>query len=579
MSEIHLGILVNGSKTENDLNIKNIAEFLGVDTEFISLSDGYFAKKIENAYAIAISSVNFSNNILKSEHAKLIANKKILIFGIDQAINTSDFFSHFSLTSVTCKPVENNKLCQLHNELENYIPELSQYSFTSKGIDGECVLYNADKNILKPIISLDSETFFGHINKNVFLLGSAQILDINQVITAKTKLSDNFLKFAPLIIFLRFVFREKCWHSSTTYANLIIDDPFLKKRYGFVKYNELLRNMDQHNYCTTIAFIPFNYKRTEKSVASLFNKRLDRLSICYHGCDHTAGEFGTLDKEHCAQIVRLSKIRMDEHKWRSEIDCDPITVFPQGVFSTYAMKELRDQGFIAACNTSIIACNADRNSLRFRDIMMPAILQYSGLPLFSRFYPNCDPLSLRINIFLGKPILIVEHHGFFEHGYAKVEKFVSSVSSIKANIKWSSLYDAVKNAYLEREKKKGSFECKIFTNIAEITNHSENWRECTILKPDIPDLKVEAVMIDGKKSIYTIANGYIKTTKSLSPNQRIRVEVKLAIKQTDNINVNLPILYKANAILRRILCDVRDNIIATNSIANNLVNGIKRFKR
>ncbi len=43
-----------------------------------------------------------------------------------------------------------------------------------------------------------------------------------------------------------------------TLACLIIDDPLLIPRYGKLNFAKLLREMNEHNFFTEIAFIPWN---------------------------------------------------------------------------------------------------------------------------------------------------------------------------------------------------------------------------------------------------------------------------------------------------------------------------------
>jgi hypothetical protein len=43
---------------------------------------------------------------------------------------------------------------------------------------------------------------------------------------------------------------------------LVIDDPLLKPRYGFLKFLPFLRLMQRHDFATSIAFIPWNWRRS-----------------------------------------------------------------------------------------------------------------------------------------------------------------------------------------------------------------------------------------------------------------------------------------------------------------------------
>lgn len=54
------------------------------------------------------------------------------------------------------------------------------------------------------------------------------------------------------------------------HACIIIDDPLLRENYGFLNYRKLLDLMDKHDFHTSIAFIPWNYNRTDKNLATLF---------------------------------------------------------------------------------------------------------------------------------------------------------------------------------------------------------------------------------------------------------------------------------------------------------------------
>ena len=76
------------------------------------------------------------------------------------------------------------------------------------------------------------------------------------------------------------------------YANLTIDDPWLTEPYGHLGYRALLEEMEKHNFHTTLAFIPWNYDRSEEDVVKLVRAHPERYSISIHGDNHTHREFG-----------------------------------------------------------------------------------------------------------------------------------------------------------------------------------------------------------------------------------------------------------------------------------------------
>ena len=88
-----------------------------------------------------------------------------------------------------------------------------------------------------------------------------------------------FTSFAQQLIFLRYAGGERVWHSPGHYANLTIDDAWLREPYGFVNYKDLLGEMEQHNFHTTVAFVPWNFDRSQPAVVSLLQKHSDRFSL------------------------------------------------------------------------------------------------------------------------------------------------------------------------------------------------------------------------------------------------------------------------------------------------------------
>ena len=135
-------------------------------------------------------------------------------------------------------------------------------------------------------------------------------------------------------------------------GTLIIDDPLLRKNYGFLNYEHLLRLMDQHNFHTCVAFIPHNYLRNSPDITQIFRERSDRFSICFHGNDHTNAEFATKDACLLNSILTVAEERMEVHQKKTGIQCDRVMVFPQGRFSLNAMKVLKSHNFSAAVNSS-----------------------------------------------------------------------------------------------------------------------------------------------------------------------------------------------------------------------------------
>ena len=256
-------------------------------------------------------------------------------------------------------------------------------------------------------------------------------------------------------------------NSDIIHASIIIDDPFLRENYGFLNYRKLLNLMDKHNFFTTIAFIPWNYNRTDKRIADLFRERSDRFSLCVHGCDHTKGEFAKTDLNYLDNKVKLATARMIEHEKRTGIPFDRIMVFPQGEFSNEALEALKNNKYLAAVNTEAMPISGSISS---------------NFPLFLRYKPE-DVIDR-----VSDPTFIVLHHDYFGKGYERLTELVDEINTrSKQKMKWASVGNIIRY-YLSRE----SVKLKVlnFRQSENLTNEVKN---------DLADVDLSGLKFHGYK--------------------------------------------------------------------------------
>ena len=226
-----------------------------------------------------------------------------------------------------------------------------------------------------------------------------------------------------------------------TFACLIIDDPLIRPQYGCLNYKKLLEAMESHNFFTEIAFIPWNYKRSNAETIRLIHDNADYYALCVHGCNHLGNEFGGSDYQEISNLASTALWRMEQHKRLTGLPYDPVIVFPQGHFSSVAMKVLKEQGYFAAFNSTLRA--TDREDLPPIEYQQPATFVYHDFPLFLRRYPK-DKSHFIQDLASGRPIIIVEHHHAFRNGYDKITALVDWINSF-GNIKWASLLCIAEN--------------------------------------------------------------------------------------------------------------------------------------
>ena len=210
---------------------------------------------------------------------------------------------------------------------------------------------------------------------------------------------------------------------------------FSRPKYGCLDYGRLLAEMKEHNFFTEIAFIPWNYGRSDPKTVRLLTDNADRYAICVHGYDHTSNEFGKGDYRELSALSSGALWRMEQHRKLTGLPYDPVMVFPQGRFSATAMQALKDSGYSAAFNSTLRALDGD--DLPVSEYCRPATAAYHDFPLFLRRYPE-DRSGFVQDLSCGRPIIVVEHHGAFRGGYEAITGLVDWINGL-GNIKWNSL--------------------------------------------------------------------------------------------------------------------------------------------
>ena len=149
-----------------------------------------------------------------------------------------------------------------------------------------------------PIIDCDGAPFFAVLQRGgteLFLLASSDVVDLNAPAPSGELQPEDYPRLLPWLLFMRRALGDRCWNNPAPKACLVIDDPPLWPRYGFLSFSALADSMQSTNFKTTIAFIPWNYSRSAAATADLFRRNASALSLCVHGCDHTGGEFASND--------------------------------------------------------------------------------------------------------------------------------------------------------------------------------------------------------------------------------------------------------------------------------------------
>ena len=309
-----------------------------------------------------------------------------------------------------------------------------------------------------PLIFADDIPLF-LVKNRFFLLGSSEVLDIDTIGREDyDPYRQYFTEVFPFVMFIKWAFKERSWHSPVHCACIIIDDPLLRRKYGFIDIPQFIKWLQDNNLAATFAFIPWNHNRSEAHIAKMFCNNSDRLSICIHGCDHTGGEFGISDSSRLDALSGMAMARMEKHKNKYALSYDRVMVFPQGKFSEESLRALGRSGYVAAVNTDVFPIDYNGN-FTIRDLFNLAINLPFSVPLYRRRYP-VNLFDFACDIFFEKPVFIVQHHQDFRNGFDHLLSFIQSLQKIMPDLRWMPLGAALAQSFWQRAENNGTVEVR-----------------------------------------------------------------------------------------------------------------------
>ena len=382
---------------------------------------------------------------------------------------------------------------------------------------------------------------------------------------------ERFATIAPAMMFVKYSAGDRGWHTVQHYANLTIDDPWLREPYGHLNYRDLLHEMETHNFHTTIAFIPWNYARSEGDVVSLFRRHPDRFSVCIHGDNHDHKEFEDLvSKSFKVQIAALqqSLARMQQFKALTGIPYDMVFVFPHSIGPEVILTKLKEYNFLATVNSGNVPMDRHRPS-ESEFILRPVTVAFADFPSIVR-YPAGVPVSsgfLRISAFLGNPLLFYGHQDLFTNGIDAFDHIADEVNDIEPDMRWRSLGDVVRHLYLIRASGERRFEILAFGRAISLTNSSTQEEMFWVRKRESSVASIASVTVDGQAQPITVSGGYLQAQVVVPARSTRTFEIRY------RNDLNLAFIPTANSSLRiyllRKLSDFRDIALSKYTIGSS----------
>jgi len=392
--------------------------------------------------------------------------------------------------------------------------------------------------------------------KQFYLAPSATLIDIHAPITRTYfDIADYFLSAVPLVMYLQRAFRGVIPRPVDNGACLIIDDPALRKHYGFVDFQRLATLCVEHRFTCAIAFIPWNWDRSRSSAIELFRRHADRLSLSIHGCDHTGGEFAVRNIAVINRQAKLAMARMEKHSALTGLPYDGVMIFPQGAFSSASLGVLKHNGFIAAVNTEVSPTDQPR-SATIGDVWRLAILKYVDFAIYTRRYSFHGVHNFAFDLLLGKPCLLVTHHADFQNGGRDVVDFIDRLNSLPVPLVWRGLGEVVRRAYQQRLREDGAYQIRMWGGEILIINPAAHARHFVVEKLERAPEGLEGLNVSGRRAAFHLDGERMRCELEVDPQQA--ASVRIAYRDTFGAPTKAAWSAQLKVAARRYLCECRD---------------------
>ena len=402
----------------------------------------------------------------------------------------------------------------------------------------------------------------------VFMSTATEITDLDSELTDRNfDIRNHFLSSVPIVLYVKWAFAETCWQVREVNACVVIDDPLLKPQYGFLNYRGLLDLMNRHNFSTSIAFIPWNWRRSASQAVRLFIENPKRYSLAVHGCDHTGGEFGTRDLNVLSWKARQAMERMSRHESKTGIRHDRVMVFPQGVFSEPALGVLKQNHFTAAVNTEVISSDPQPPKITISDVWDIAVTKYGSFAIFTRRYPDQGIENFAFDTLLGKPCLVVIHHDFCRDQCATLVEFIKRLNALKCQLSWRSLGEVVRRSCRQRELASGTVEIEMYGSELRLENHSAQRKRFCIRKREADPSAIQEIRTESHSLVWRCSDECIDFEIDVNSGQNATISIEFR-NQFGKAHSPENVRYKLKTMLRRYLSEARDNYVMRMSSAN-----------
>jgi hypothetical protein len=558
---------------DQERRLRVLAEWMGIATRAVTLGGRPQADELDRdlrdgwCAALSVETLAALRELLPSD---VLGDFKLLVFSAGGSQRHRELLSWLTEGAVTelAAPAEAH-VFHFPEGSRPYSRAFAGQSFELKraGAVSSFVIAGGGRSDAQEVLLAGDRPVFVRVGcgtRELFLLAVAEVPDIGTQLSVGSGVEEHYDRLVPLLILLRHWFGDACWHGVKATAQLIIDDPLLDQNYGFLSFGALRGSMRAMSYATSIAFIPWNHWRTSPRKARRLFERDPNLTVCVHGCDHTNKEFDEVDLNILQAKADTALCRMERQRARTGVAFDPVMVFPQGRFSSAALAALRASGFLAAVNSTCFPTDAGAAPLTIADFLRPAITKFYGFPLFQRRYPR-RLVDFAFDLFIGRPVLIVQHHEDFREGCGRLESFVAGLRKLEPRLTWGALSRQLSQCCMVRTPAERSMEVRFFTNQFRFGGAQESLRRLLFSKEEPDPSAITSVLVDGGSVPFSHDNGLLTFSYEVDAGQGVDVRVVDRARRSTPALSRSTLQHTVGVAARRALSEIRDNILAKHS--------------
>lgn len=443
----------------------------------------------------------------------------------------------------------------------------------------------AGDDLFEPIMSIGGRHLFGRIVEpdspgEVFVWSTECVFDMLRPLNEEREFELAMDEYVPAIIFLRRALGDRCWHSPSAAAALVIDDPLIRRRYGFIRFERLLESARRTGYHVSLAFIPWNHGRTRARDAAFFRSYEDVFSVCVHGNDHTKGEFYSNDRERLGSSATEALFRMDAHRERTGLTYQRVMVYPQERYSVQAVRALAETGeYVGVANSRFIPPDpAAQGTLSGADLLLPAQDFWFGMPILKRHYASEGLSKFAFALFMGRPAVLAEHHEYFRTGTDRIEAFVRELRLMSPNLQWGSLEQVLRRLCRRRQISGRDWCLRIFADTFELLHDNDEEARYELHRRVSDDAVIDAVTVDGVPTPFVVQDSTLRfhVETSVRGMRTVRIHRRLSERRAPR---GQPFSYRLKVGLRRVLSEFRDNVLSRSAVASEVASACARVLR